>query len=306
MAACGGRTSLPTSGEPFGGDDAAALSNAFKVTYAVHSYGFTTWHSNGAETVDKTSLVAGISCTYDGRFTAFGRFAMPPTFEVRDSTGAVVRVQEGDIEALRPDGARAIVGRPTDDHDYCMGTLDADDTFVEIGCFDRNNVTTSLVAAAYAPNGTSVLWERVVYDPVTTSTLVAFEIGREDSTDRHEVAPLTPVGHFYSSPAFSFDGTRIVYVDTEKNYDVAYSDVDVVDLATFTTTKVLANVPWVLDAAFTPDGTSLVILQSSTEDMGSESDAIRRIDLSTHEESTLFEETQGQLIRSAFCLARDD
>jgi len=145
----------------------------------------------------------------------------------------------------------------------------------------------------------------VIYDPSTTVTHLALEIGRDDLTDLHEVVPLTDIGHVYDSAAFSFDGKSLVYTDCRKLYDEMFCDLKTVDLGSLVTTTVLEHQPWIIGAAFVPDGSSIVMLQSKTEFLQSYSDVLRHVDLKTHEVSTLCEESTSTIVNRAFCVTSE-
>ncbi|HEY1959929.1 MAG TPA: hypothetical protein VGH28_30180 [Polyangiaceae bacterium] len=308
IAACGGRTGLrgEVVANEAGAGASASESTAYKVVYEGPGAGtgFELWRSTTGTLsgfLTEGEHFEAMSCTYDGRFMAAANNPDVTSFDVIDASGKVVRTQKGGLEALRPDGMRAIVAGV---HDGCVGTLDADGTYADVRC--GNTSADSWGAATYAPDGKTVLWAHEVYDPATTNTFITFATASEQLTDeRVVVGPGNRWRFGTATPSFSFDGSRLAYADCKKGYGDDFCKLGIVRLDTLEATAVLddSKLRFISGVGFTPDGGALVYM--ATPDP-SHPPALRRVDLATGVDTVLADPSHtvndGPY---AFCVARD-
>jgi hypothetical protein len=311
LLACGGRTSLTTSGtSPVTDAQAppATASTAYDVIYARQFDTLVRWRSeDGSVSVwNASGSVGGIACTYDGNFIAVARKGF--SAEVLDRNGVTVRVQDGWLRAIRPDGQRLMVAREIESK-TCVGTLDADGTFANERCFTAAAEAYD-VPIAYAPDGHTVLWEHDVYDPVTTGTRVSLVLAAEDGSGAREIVPADESKRV-SSVHFSFDGSRVTFLSCTPNYDEVSCDVDAVELSTLARRTLLHEQPeeWTGAAQLVPDGTQAIFSigdQTKPSWASPDGSALDVVDLSTSAVATLVSDAHFDPAPPvAFCVVRE-
>jgi hypothetical protein len=312
VVACGGRSMLDDGASS--ADDAGAkpdaASSAYRVAYTDQKELVDVWRSatGATSSIPASGWAREPTCTYDGRYIAIG-VSKTGTFRVLDANGALVRSQVGVPGAFRPDGARLFVARPDPDLSghFCVGTLDADETFTNVRCSDPMGETYG--PAEYAPDGKTVLWWHNRYDPSTTATLSSLETALEDYSNPREIVPIPTDGKLLTSAGFSFDGSRVEYVACKVIYGDASCDLRIVRLDTLETTTVVSG-PYIAAAAFTPDGSGLVYFQPSNQNpnpnVGLGPWSLMHLEVATGTVSTLLDDAHAtRFSPPGLCVMRD-